>query len=121
MHEDGVVTEAASANAWIVADNGALVTRDVSASILSGITRLKTLDLLAGEATVEERAFTLDEARDAREMFTTSAGALVAPVVSMDGEKIADGRPGPVTRRVQQLYYEAIGAEVETAAPWCLG
>jgi D-alanine transaminase len=43
---------------------------------------------------------------------------MVAPVVTLDGRPVGDGRPGPVTRRVQRLYYEAMGADVAVAAPF---
>jgi len=122
MVEDGLITEAASANAWIVDAAGQLITRELSHSILPGITRAGILSLLKKDGIqLMERAFTPDEARGSAEAFTTSAGALVTPVVSIDGKPVGDGRPGPVTRRLQRLYYEAMGAEVAEAAPWALG
>jgi len=67
MVEDGRVTEAASANAWIVDEAGHLVTRDLSPSILPGITRAGVRDLLAGSGMrLVERAFTPDEALQAQ-------------------------------------------------------
>lgn len=119
MVEDGFVTEAASANAWIVTAGGEIITRDLSPSILSGITRAGVMKLReAGGFTITERAFTPEEAVNAAEIFTSSAGAMVAPVVVLDGKPVGDGRPGPVTRKVQRLYYEAMGADVATAAPF---
>ncbi|MBU2607414.1 MAG: aminotransferase class IV [Alphaproteobacteria bacterium] len=120
--EDGRVTEAASANAWIVDGEGQLVTRDLSPSILPGITRAGVLDLLEGSGLhLVERAFTPDEALAAKEAFTTSAGAMIAPVIAIDGQAIGDGRPGPVTRQIQRLYYQAMGADVAAVAPWTMG
>ena len=122
MVEDGKVTEAASANAWIVDTAGQLITRELSHSILPGITRAGVVNLLKGSGiTLVERAFTPEEARNAVEAFTTSAGAMVAPVVAIDGQPVGNGQPGPVTRRVQRLYYEAMGADVAEVAPWALG
>ena len=121
MHENGVVTEAASANAWIVTASGELVTRDLSNAILSGITRHAVIDQArASGLTVTERAFTLGEVYSAREAFTSSAGALINPVIAMDGQPIGTGQPGPVTRSVQARYYAAIGADVAKRAPWAL-
>ncbi|MFN3314136.1 MAG: aminotransferase class IV [Hyphomonas sp.] len=121
MVEDGFVTEAASANIWIVIGAGELITRDLSPAILPGITRAGVMSLqAAGGFTITERAFTLDEALAAAEIFTSSAGAMIAPVVELAGQKIGTGQPGPVTRRVQRLYYEAIGADVSAVAPWAL-
>ncbi|MFZ4605242.1 MAG: D-amino-acid transaminase [Caulobacter sp.] len=104
---DGLVTEGASSNAWIVDAEGVLRTRDTTANILRGVTRKTVLGLL-GEVNIrlEERAFTPDEARNAREAFITGAGALILPVVAIDGAPIGTGRPGPVAQRLRALYIE---------------
>jgi len=121
MVEDGYVTEAASANAWIVTQAGEIITRDLSPAILPGITRTGVMALRGqGAFTITERAFTPDEAAGAAEAFTTSAGAMIAPVTHLDGQPVGDGKPGPVTRKLQRLYYEAMGADVTSAAPWVL-
>ena len=118
LHEDGVVTEAASANVWLVTQDGQLVTRNLSHAILPGITRARLISLLQnGADQIEERTFTLDEVRHAQEVFTSSAGAMIAPVLSLDGDMIGDGQPGPVTRAVQAAYYEFIGADI-SALDW---
>jgi D-alanine transaminase len=103
----GLVTEGASSNAWIVDGDGILRTRDTNANILRGVTRLSLLDL-AREAglKVEERPFTPDEARAAKEAFITGAGTLVLPVVAVDGKPVGDGAPGPVASRLRRLYIE---------------
>ncbi len=116
---DGHVTEGASSNAWIVTRNGAIITRALSNMILAGVTRHALFDALGQRGVkIIERSFTLEEAKDAAEAFTTAATGLVTPVVAIDGVALSDGRPGPVTRRVQKLYYTAIGADVAKAAPW---
>jgi D-alanine transaminase len=121
MLEDGRVTEAASANLWIVTGAGELVTRGLSPAILGGITRAGVIALAAGAGlTIAERAVTREEVVKAAEVFTTSAGAMISPVTHVDGHAIGDGKPGPVTRLVQRLYYEAMGAELAKAAPWTL-
>lgn len=101
----GQVTEASSANAWIVDGSGRLVTRPLGDEILGGITRATVLRL-AREAgiPVEERAFTIDEARAAREAFTTSTTTFVKPVVQIDDTPIGNGAPGETTRRLLALY-----------------
>ena len=106
--EDGFITEASSATAHIVKKNGTLITRDLSHVILPGITRASTLDL-AREAgiKVEERPFTLEEAKDAAEAFNTSATNFVLPVVRIDGQKIGDGTPGPITKKLREIYVES--------------
>jgi D-alanine transaminase len=106
VDEDGRVTEGASANAWIVTPAGALITRQADHAILRGITRTVVLDVIkAQKLTVEERAFTLQEAYAAREAFVTSATQLAMPVVSIDGHIIGDGKPGPVVKALRQEFH----------------
>jgi D-alanine transaminase len=102
---EGLVTEGASSNAWIVDQDGVLRTRDIGANILRGVTRLSLIEV-AREAgyRVEERPFTLDEAKAAREAFLTGAGALVMPIVTIDGQPVANGYPGEVARTLRAAY-----------------
>ncbi len=101
----GEVTEGASTNAWIVDDAGRLRTRDTGANILRGVTRATLIDLAADLQTpVDERPFTVEEAHAAREAFLTAASAFVTPIVSIDGQAVSDGRPGPVASRLRTLY-----------------
>jgi D-alanine transaminase len=104
--QDGFVTEGTSNNAYIVA-GGSIVTRALSNDILHGITRAAVLRLAdeAGMA-VEERSFTIEEAKAADEAFITSASTFVMPVIAVDGTSIGDGRPGPATRRLREIYLE---------------
>lgn len=103
----GLVTEGASSNAWIVDAKGRLRTRGIQSNILRGVTRETLLGLAAQVASrVEELAFTVDEAKSAREAFITGAGTLVLPVVSVDGAAIGEGVPGPVAKRLRALYIE---------------
>lgn len=107
MVEDGHVTEGTSNNAYIVTRDGRIVTRDLSRAILHGITRAAVLRFAReAQMVVEERPFTLDEAKGAAEAFVTSATTFVMPVVSIDGEQIGDGTPGPVSRRLREIYME---------------
>lgn len=116
---DGFVTEGASSNAWIVTKDGEIITRALSNAILAGITRHALFDALGQQGRkISERSFTLEEAKAAAEAFTTAATGLVTPVIEIDGVKLGSGKPGPVTRGVQKLYYTAIGADVAKAAPW---
>jgi D-alanine transaminase len=107
VDELGFVTEGASSNAWIVDRDGRLRTRDTNANILRGITRRTLMDVIAGEGLeLDERPFTPQEAKEAREAFVTGAGALVLPVVTVDGTVVGEGRPGPVATRLRRLYIE---------------
>ena len=102
----GMVTEASSANVWIVTPTGALITRHADNAILRGITRTVLFDAIRAEGlTVEERAFTLDEAYGAREAFITSASQIVLPVVRVNGRIIGDGKPGPVATALRRAYH----------------
>lgn len=104
--EDGKVTEGTSNNVYIVKD-GKIVTRPLSNDILHGITRAAVLRL-AREAQMEvvERAFTIAEAQAADEAFLTSAGGFVTPVVEVDGAAVGTGAPGPVAKRLFEIYVE---------------
>ncbi|MGC1558403.1 MAG: D-amino-acid transaminase [Bradyrhizobium sp.] len=107
MIEDGKVTEGGSSSAFILTEDDVLVTRQNSTTILPGCTR-KAVVALAEERQlrVEERAFTVDEALAAKEVFITSASLFVQPVVSIDGKQVANGKPGPVTTRLREIYVE---------------
>jgi D-alanine transaminase len=102
---DGYVTEGSSTNAWIVDAEGRLRTRDTGANILRGVTR-RALIALAQECQIEvvEAPFTPAEAKAAKEAFYTAASAFVTPVTAIDGDPVGDGRPGPVTLRLRELY-----------------
>jgi D-alanine transaminase len=105
VDEMGLVTEGASSNAWIVDAEGVLRTRDTQANILRGVTRKSVLGLAASLGlTFEERAFTVEEAKAAREAFITGAGSLVLPVTRIDSAVLGDGAPGPVAKALRHVY-----------------
>lgn len=104
MVEDGVVTEGTSNNAYIVAGD-TIITRDLSNSILHGITRASVLRLAReAQMRLEERPFTVEEAKAADEAFVTSASSFVTPIVEIDGLLIGEGAPGPVAARLREIY-----------------
>ncbi|MHA6264658.1 D-amino-acid transaminase [Arenibacterium sp. CAU 1754] len=106
MVEDGFVTEGTSNNAYIVKGNK-IITRALSNDILHGITRAAVLRFAReAQMEVEERNFTIDEARAADEAFVTSASTFVMPVVEIDGAKIGEGVPGRVAPRLREIYLE---------------
>jgi D-alanine transaminase len=103
--EDGFVTEGTSNNAYIVTRDGTIVTRQLSHDILHGITRASVMKLAAeAQLKVIERPFTIAEAQDAAEAFSTAASSFVCPVVEIDGVRLGDGTPGPVTKRLREIY-----------------
>lgn len=112
--KDGLITEGTSNNAFIVTAGGAVVTRELSRLLLPGITRSALIGLLNEHGLhLEERGFTLDEVNEASEAFITSSTSFVYPVVRVDGQAIGDGKPGPLTRRLRQLY---LGHALATAS-----
>src|SRR6185312_12832075 len=107
VDSSGAITEGASSNAWIVTAKGVLVTRPLGQEILPGVTRATVMDVAKAEGLrVEERAFTRDEALRATEAFITSATNIAMPVVTIDGQGIGNGLPGPLTRRLRSRFHQ---------------
>lgn len=116
MVQDGYVTEGSSNNAFIITQDGKIITRNLSNDILHGITRKAVLALVEQEGLVfEERAFTPEEAYEAAEAFSTSATGFVMPVIKIDNRVLHNGVPGPVALRLRALYIEAALALVKDA------
>ncbi len=107
MIEDGKVTEGGSSSAFILTQDDVIVTRHNGSEILPGCTR-KAVVALAEERQlrVEERPFSVQEALAAKEAFITSATLFVQPVVSIDGKQVANGKPGPMTGRLREIYID---------------
>jgi D-alanine transaminase len=107
MIEDGFVTEGGSSSAFILTRDDVLVTRQNGSEILPGCTR-KAVVKLAEERQlrIEERPFSVEEALRAKEAFITSATVFVQPVTSIDGKQVADGKPGPMTGRLREIYVD---------------
>ncbi len=113
---DGMVTEGTSTNAWIVDRAGTILTHPTTPAILGGITRQSVLAVAKAEGLkLVERSFTLKEALTAREAFLTSTTAAALPVTSIDGHKVGDGKPGPVTMKVRERYLAALERQVRAA------
>jgi D-alanine transaminase len=108
VDRDGLVTEGSSTNAWIVDAKGVLRTRQLGPQILPGITRAEILPLCRQLGIeVDERPFTLDEAKGAREAFLTAASIGVMPVTTVDERKIGTGAPGPVSIALGKTYWNS--------------
>jgi len=104
---EGYVTEGGSTNVYIVSHDGVIRTRPLNANILPGVTRLNLIPIIRdARLTIREEAFTLDEARQAAEVFVTAATSLVLPVVAIDDHKIGGGVPGPVTLALREAYID---------------
>jgi D-alanine transaminase len=107
VDREGFVTEGASTTAWIVTNAGTLVTRPNGMDILPGVTRLTVTDVARRLGfKVEERKFTVAEAKRAREAFITAAMTVVMPIVAIDGEAVANGHPGSVATQLRAAFHD---------------
>ncbi len=105
VDDEGMVTEGAATNFWIVDKHGVLRTRGLDHAILPGCTRDALIAEMREEGIAfEESRFSVQDVRDAREAFITSATSFVKPIVQIDGAAVADGEVGPVTRRLFALF-----------------
>ena len=114
---DGYVSEASGENIFIVSE-GTVKTTPLP-TVLGGITRHAVLRLLAdlGLPTREER-FTRDEVYLADEAFFTGTAAEVTPIRELDDRCIGDGTPGPITRRLQDLFFAVVRGREERYRSW---
>jgi D-alanine transaminase len=104
---EGMVKEGAATNVWIVDRDGTLVTRPADHGILKGITRTTLIDIGARLGLkIEERKFSVAEMLDAREVFITAATSICFPVVSIDGQTIANGHPGSVSHKIREVFFD---------------
>ena len=107
---DGNVTEGSSTNAWIVTKDNILVTRDASRGILKGITRGTTIIVAESlQLKIEERRFTVEEAKQAKEAFITAATTVCVPVTKIDGKPVGDGKVGDISRSLRAHFHEHAG------------
>ena len=105
VDSEGYVTEGSASNAWIVTVEGELVTRPATDNILNGITRRRMLAFAEQHGfRVVERAFSVNEARNAKEAFQTSASGFPKPVTSIDGTSIGNGQIGEVASLLHETY-----------------
>ncbi len=106
-NEKGELTEAAACNVYVVKD-GVIATPETDHQILPGITRLLLLEILRadGSLPIEERSVTMDELRNADEVWITSSTKEIAPVILVDGEPVGDGAVGDIWEKAQALFSE---------------
>lgn len=105
---DGMVTEGSATNIFRV-HNGKIQTHPANHLILNGITRTLLLEQanLAGIPYVEQ-PFTKDELLESDEVFITSTTKEIVPVIEIDRRDVGQGKPGPITRQLQNLFEELI-------------
>lgn len=118
LNSDGEVSEGSGENLFLVRD-GHVFTPPVSAGILDGITRATVIDLLASEGIpVQERGLTRGDLYNAEELFFTGTAAEVTPIREVDDRRVGPGEPGPITRKAQELYADAVSGKLEARRAW---
>ena len=118
LDEDGNVAEATGENLFLVVD-GALVTPPLTQPILAGITRDSVIALARGLGLeVHERAFAKDTLLCADEVFLCGTAAEMTPVREIEGHRIGAGARGPVTEKLQAVYFDAVHGKVPARAEW---
>jgi D-alanine transaminase len=104
---EGLVTEGAATNVWMVDSDGVILTRPAEHGILKGITRSSLMDVARTlELTVREEAFSVEKMMGAREVFITAATSICFPVIEIDGRTIANGHPGGVSQKIREAFFD---------------
>jgi D-alanine transaminase len=112
VDEQDRITEGTSTNAWIVTGDNLVVTRAADSAILNGVTRQALIEIIRREGYgFAERAFTVAEAKAAREAFLTSTTAELLPVVAIDGAPVANGAPGSLSEKLRAAYLGHIATD----------
>ncbi|MFZ6764202.1 D-amino-acid transaminase [Pseudoroseomonas sp. WGS1072] len=115
--ESGLVTEGAATTFWIVDEAGRIRTRPLSHDILPGCTRGALMaELRQAAISYDETPFTLEDLARAQEAFITSATSFVKPILRIDGRPVGDGAPGPVTRRLFDIFSRHVTGALKNAA-----
>ena len=113
----GMVNEGAATTFWIVDEHGTIRTRHLDHVILPGCTRGALMaELREAGIAFEERAFSMDELKRAREAFITSATSFVKPIVKLDGAPVGDGTVGPMVRRLFEIFARHVKGGLKNAA-----
>ncbi len=120
LSKDGLVTEGSAMNVYLV-ENGRLITSRAVDNILVGITRNTIKEMAQEELGLEavEKAINRTELYMADEAFFCGTGAQVSPITSIDHRTIGDGKVGPITKKLQDLYFDIVKGKVEKYKHWC--
>ncbi|WP_102274216.1 D-amino-acid transaminase [Cytobacillus massiliigabonensis] len=114
QHRDGVVTEGSLSNISIIKD-GKVITHPADNLILNGITRQKVLDICRNnDIPCSETPFTLDDLKNADEVFLSGTTVEITPIIEIEGAKVGDGSLGPITKSLQELFVKEIEKECGT-------
>ena len=111
LHRNGIVTEGSSTNIFITKNN-VIHTHPANNFILNGITRLEVIKLAKeNNIEVKEETFTVEDLLKADEVFLTSTTSEVTPIIQVDDIIISDGIPGPITKKLIDLFEQLINAD----------
>jgi branched-chain amino acid aminotransferase len=118
LNSQGLVAEGSGENLFLVKD-GAIVTNDKDASILMGVTRASILEI-ARDLGIEARIapMSVEDVLGADELFFTGTAVEVTAIREVDGHILSGGKPGPVTRRLQQTFNEAVRGQRPEYRKW---
>src|SRR6266566_1120910 len=118
LNTQGMIAEGSGENVFVV-KNGAIVTNDRDSSILMGVTRASVLEI-ARDLSIPTRVapIAVDDLRRADELFFSGTAVEVTPIREVDGTTIAGGKPGPITRRIQQAFNEVVRGERPEYRKW---
>jgi branched-chain amino acid aminotransferase len=118
LNNKGDVAEGSGANLFVV-KNGAVITNDMDASIVMGITRDSVLEIARGLGLpVEVRPISVDDVRTADELFFSGTAIEVTPIKQLDERVIGDGSPGPITRQIQKTFFDAVHGRLPQYRSW---
>jgi branched-chain amino acid aminotransferase len=118
LNAKGDVAEGSGANLFVV-KNGALITNDMDGSIVMGITRDSVLQIARDLGVpVVVRPMTIVDLETADELFFSGTAVEITPIKEVDGRVIGDGTPGPVTRRLQETFFDAVHGKLPKYASW---
>ena len=118
LNMDGNISEGSGENLFLVRD-GVLLTPPISSGILDGITRASIVQLLSDDGmSVREATLTRGDLYGADELFFTGTAAEVTPIREVDDRPVGSGKPGPVTRRAQDLFSQAVTGKLPAYRSW---
>jgi branched-chain amino acid aminotransferase len=118
LNSQGLIAEGSGENLFIV-KNGAVITNDKDASILMGVTRASILEI-AKDLGIETKvaSMSVDDMMSADELFFTGTAVEVSPIREVDGRVVGDGKPGPITRRIQDTFNQAVRGQLPQYRRW---
>ena len=121
LSQDGHVTEGSAMNLYLV-ENGKLITSNITDNILIGVTRNTVKELAEKELGIEviEREIDRTELYIVDEAFFCGTGAQISPITSVDHRPLGDGEVGPITKKVQDLYFDLVRGNIQKYSNWCV-